>query len=443
MRMDAGVVNVTGPTYVSDLNNTRTSLLDINGGVFTDTDTSGVGIDAGGGPGTAADDGTGELLLRGAGVINTPAITLGSALETGTGGSGALNGFVATGGTAYIGAGGIVSAIPAGSPATYAIDLGASTVATFPTLAASASWTSSLNMTLTTGSNNAYPTFQAASASGSAANITLSGTLSGSGGLETSGAGIVTLSGSDSYTGATTVSAGRLIISGSVAGTASVTVSSGANLEVDGLLTSTAAAAVSGRLSGIGTVNGATVLGTGTLAAGFSSGSTTVGTLTSSSNVIFSSNTGTLSIRLGLTTGDSSNPSTGLGGDVDQLSITNGSALTLDDTTLRLNLGAAEASASIGSLYVIVNGGAGVTGSGTDVFGNAPLSGDSIVAGADTFDVFYATDAANDGAPGNDIDVELVGVPEPGAWAEIIAGLSILCIWQRSRRRDRDAQSKA
>jgi len=131
---------------------------------------------------------------------------------------------------------------------------------------------------------------------------------------------------------------------------------------------------------------------------------------------------------LGLTTGAS--------GDNDQLSITSG-ALTLNDTTLRLSLGAAEATAPFDALYDIVSGGASGTGSGTDVFGNALASGDSITVGTQVFDVFYAVAPGSTTIPGNDIAVELVSVPEPGTWAEIIAGLGILCLWQRSRRRDR------
>jgi hypothetical protein len=283
-------------------------------------------------------------------------------------------------------------------------------------------------MLLSNDAASVAPTFVTASGS----NITLSGALTGVGaGLNAKGTGILTLSGDDTYTGVTAVTGtgGRLIISGSVVGTAAVTVAPGANLEVDGLLTSTAAAAISGRLSGIGSFDGATIASSGTIAAGFSTGSTSAGTLNSTGNVAFSSTLGTLSIRLGVTTGAS--------GDNDQLSLTNGATLTLNDTTLRLSLGAAEATAGFDSLYVIVNGGAGATGSGTDVFGNAPLSGDSITVNGQVFDVFYAVSATNPSAVGNDIDVELVSVPEPGAWAEIVAGVLVLCIWQRSRRRDR------
>jgi hypothetical protein len=283
-------------------------------------------------------------------------------------------------------------------------------------------------MTVTNSASTVAPTFLTTSGS----NITLTGGLNGTGGIIAKGTGVLTLGGSNGYTGVTTVSnaggtGGRLVISGSVTGSTSVGVATGANLEVDGLLaTNGVQVDISGRLSGNGMINGATILSTGTLAAGFSTGSTTPGILASTNNIAFSSTTGTLSIRVGLTTGAS--------GDNDQLSITSG-ALTLDDTTLRLSLGAAEAGAPFDALYDIVSGGASGTGSGTDVFGNAPASGDSITVGSQQFDVFYGVAAGSTTAPGSDIAVELVSVPEPGTWAEILAGISILCIWQRTRRR--------
>jgi autotransporter-associated beta strand protein len=416
-RMDAGSVTVGGIATITNDAGSRFSVLDINGGTFTDQDTSGVGVLIGGNA-----DGNGlllaELLVRNTGVLNTPAITLGSAAQT----SG-TDYFNAMGGTTIIGSGGIVSGT--GTGATVVVDLGSGSSAVAPTITASASWSSSLPMVLA-NSGNSGPNFLTTSGS----NITLTGNLTGGGGLTAEGTGILTLGGVDTYTGATAVTGtgGRLLVSGSVSGTISISVTSGANLEVDGFLNSTNAALVSGRLSGIGSVDGATVLSTGTLAAGFSTGSTTAGTLTSTGAIAFSSTTGTLSIRVGLTTGAS--------GDNDQLAITNGAALTLDDTTLRLSPGAAEGGAPQDALYVIVNGGAQATGSGTDVFVNAPASGDSITMGSEVFDVFYGVNSGNTG-PGSDIDVELAAVPEPGAWAEIIAGLGILCIWQRSRRKVR------
>jgi hypothetical protein len=122
-----------------------------------------------------------------------------------------------------------------------------------------------------------------------------------------------------------------------------------------------------------------------------------------------------------------------LGGDVDQLFM-NGGTFSLNETTLQILSGSAEFGAALGGLYVIVNGGASSTGQGTDVFAGIPASGDSFTASnGNVFDVFYGVNASNS-ATGNDVDVELVAVPEPGAWSMILAGFGVLCLW-RSRRR--------
>jgi len=415
-RMDGGTVTVGGITTFTSSSGGRYSVMDLSGGTFTDQDTSGVGILEGATANTGMDL---ELLIRGTAVVNTPAITVGNA--TVTGGLITFNDF---GGTTNIGAGGIVSSVPAGT-AVVTVNIGSSGQTTSPTITASASWSSSVPMVLTNSVAATVPTFVTASGS----NITLTGGLSGSGGLIAKGTGILTLGGINSYAGATTVTGtgGRLVVSGSLTGTASVGVATSANLEVDGSL-STAGTAVdiSGRLSGIGTVNGATILSSGTLASGFSMGSTTAGTLTSLSSITFSGTNSTLSIRLGLTSGGT--------GDNDQL-LMNSGTLTLDNTTLRLSVGAAEAGAAQGTLYAIVNGGASGTGSGTDVFGNALASGDAVTVGSQVFDVFYGVQGNSTTTPGSDIVVELVSVPEPGTWAEIIAGIGVLCIWQRRPRR--------
>jgi fibronectin-binding autotransporter adhesin len=417
-RMDGGTVTVGGIATVTNAAASRYSTLDVNGGVFTDQDTSGVGIQIGGNADGGLDA---ELLVRNTGVLNTPAITLGSATQTG-----GTDVFNALGGTTNIGAGGIVSG--SGGAVTL-VDLGSASVTTAPVIAASASWSSSTPMNIVNSAAGAAPTFLTTSGS----NITLTGSLTGSGGINAKGTGILTLGGVNTLgsTAAVAVSGsgGRLIVSGSLTGIGTVTVGVASNLEVDGLLTSGNAAAISGRLSGIGSIDGANILTSGTLASGFSTGSTSAGILTSTGNVSFATTASTLSIRLGVTNGAS--------GDNDQLLMANTSTLTLNDTTLRLSLGAGESGASAGSLYDIVNGGASGTGSGIDVFANAPASGDSITVGTQVFDVFYgvAADSTTPGT-GSDIAVELVSVPEPGTWAEIIAGIGVLCIWQQSRRRD-------
>ncbi|MGA2052570.1 MAG: autotransporter-associated beta strand repeat-containing protein, partial [Opitutales bacterium] len=223
MRIDAGSVTVGGITTVSNDAGSRFSLLDLNGGAFTDNDPSGTGIMVGGSADASLDA---ELLVRGTATLNTPAITLGNASDTG-----GLLEFMDIGGTTYLGAGGIASTAP--SNTTVTIALGSSAVATAPVLAASANWSSSRPMTLTNSSAGTAVTFQAANASSTSENITLSGVLSGTGGLTKSGAGTLTLSGANTYTGTTTVSAGTLNVTGSLAG-ASLTVQSGAILSGNG-----------------------------------------------------------------------------------------------------------------------------------------------------------------------------------------------------------------
>ncbi len=119
------------------------------------------------------------------------------------------------GGSISIGAGGIVS-----TSGKYDINLGGGTIA------ASANWTSSLKINLT--GQNGPVTFDTALNT-----ITLSGTISGSGGFAKTSSGLLNLSGSLSYAGDTSVLAGtlRLNVPGSNLG--SMRVASGALLNLN------------------------------------------------------------------------------------------------------------------------------------------------------------------------------------------------------------------
>jgi autotransporter-associated beta strand protein len=371
----------------------------------------------------------GLLLSPGAGVTATASITGSNAVATLTGitvndGNSATGTSTLTVGgaaTLYLGSVGLVVNLPS---ATTDAAFGTATVG------AIAPWSSSAPISLT-----GTTTLQAADSNGNANNITLSGVLSGTGGLAVSGTGFVTLTAANTYTGSTTVNTGgRLIVSGSLSATAAATVASGGRLEVDGLLNNSITAVVNGRLSGTGVVGGAAI--NGTLAPGLTEAdkSSAVGTLTAKGAISLAS-TATLNIRVGLTTGAASNPTTGLGGDVDQLFM-NGGTFSLDDSSLQIFSNPAELGAAPDSLYVIINGGASATGTGTDVFAGIPASGDSITASnGNVFEVFYGVTAGSTTTPGSDIDVEFVAVPEPGAWTSLVGGIGMLIVWQRTRRR--------
>jgi autotransporter-associated beta strand protein len=158
----------------------------------------------------------------GAGVFITGSVTQIGGVITNVGnlwvgwgdGSGAYS---LSGGSIYIGANGITTT------GSYAVNLGGGTVG------AETSWASSLNMNLT-GSNGPV-TFNPAGNT-----ITLSGALSGNGGLIVAGGGTLDLSGANSYAGNTTVSAGTLELdqTGTSSGTFSLANGAVLNLKFSG-----------------------------------------------------------------------------------------------------------------------------------------------------------------------------------------------------------------
>jgi len=377
MRVDAGSVTVGGIATVTNDAGARFSVLDLNGGTFTDNDTSGTGILVGGGADAALDA---ELLIRGTAVVNTPAITVGNTVDTG--GTDALT---IDGGTTNIGSGGILTTATAGRVEVF---IGSSAVATAPVLTATASWTSSLNMTLAnsgTAGGVVAPTFNT-SPDGVANSIALSGALSGTaGGLTVTGSGSMTLSGSDSYAGVTTVSGADLMISGSLTGTVSLTATAGGEVDLqsnDAIPSNAHVTLANATLTTLADQTEA--LSSLTIA----SGSSTLDLGSSSSVVNFADSsadswTGTLTIN--------NWNGASAGGGTDEIFV----GTTADLTQGQL---------------------ADIT------FINGTLDG-----------VPFTTDSAVQLPDG-----ELVAaIPEPGTWAEILAGVGVLCIWQRSRRRAR------
>jgi autotransporter-associated beta strand protein len=153
--------------------------------------------DGGGRPGQIS------VLTQTGGVINAwGGIQLGGA-GTFTGGSAMVTN---SGGFLYIGSvGGAGIRFGTGVPLTDNISLSGGTVGALQ------SWISSVPMTLATLNGNI--TFQCADASTSPFNISLSGALTGPGGFNKTGGGVLTLTGTNNFAGTTAVSNGTLVVS--------------------------------------------------------------------------------------------------------------------------------------------------------------------------------------------------------------------------------------
>ena len=120
-----------------------------------------------------------------------------------------------TGGTLYLGAGGIVrnGVAPFASPINLATG----------TLGAKASWSTALPLTLTSGAVS----IQAADAAGTPRDITLAGEITGPGELIKTGGGTLTLAGANTFTGSITVTGGSVQVGGSLAAGGTVTIGAG------------------------------------------------------------------------------------------------------------------------------------------------------------------------------------------------------------------------
>ena len=246
--------------------------------------------------------------------------------------------------------------------------------------------------------------------------------ISGAGGVTKLGPGSQILTANSGYTGSTVVSAGSLIVSGSLSGSSSATVNPTGNLEVDGLFNNAATIQVTGgELSGNGSVGAVSVTTAGTLAPGLSTqNSADSGTLTASGAVSLDS-TSFFSIRLGASSSD-------------QLALAPGDLLSLNGATLKLNLDGDFVQQAIGFIYILINGGTATTG---DISGQFAQGGQITASNGYVFNILYNVDANGNAAAGDDVDLQLTAVPEPGTWAMMLSGMGMLCVWQRSRRRRR------
>ena len=228
-------------------------------------------------------------------------------------------------------------------------------------------------------------------------NTSISGTISNGTGniqLQKAGAGTLTLSGTNTYTGATNVNAGRLLINGNQsAATGLVTVNSG------------------GTLGGGGTTGGRVVVASGGILA--------PGATTTTSTAIFNVGDGTvgaLTLQAGSSFAIDLNGTTA-GTGYDRVSVTGGVSLagalnvtsTITPTTDRF--------------FIIVN-------DGIDAVSGTFSSTSGLPAG---YTVYYTGDFASGSLTGGN-DVVLAPIPEPGTWIGAVLALASIGFMQLRKR---------
>jgi autotransporter-associated beta strand protein len=311
---------------------------------------------------------------------NGTAITIGNNLvaASGTG----VASIATSGGSGYIGAPFVQISGGGGTGATAYAVMNSGSISQIVVTSPGTGYTSAPTVTLTGGG-----AAQAATVSG----VSLNGGNS-SGGMVFQGAGATTLSGTETYPGATAINAGTVIVSGDLSATSSVTVAANAALEDDHLINNALTVTSAGTVQGQGSIGPLNINAGGTLVPGRSAVASTSGTLSANGNVILANSTCVFSVPLG----------TASAGDNGQLLMESGT-VSLAGASLQIPLGSAYGTQSLGYTYVIISGGAGTTGSNGNVF----AQGSQVTASnGDVFNILYASNASGTGS-GNDVVLQV------------------------------------
>jgi len=250
----------------------------------------------------------------------------------------------------------------------------------------------------------------------SAGNLTIGGTIddaSAGYGITKAGAGTLTLSGSDSYTGATTVNAGTLVVSGSLTATGTTTVADGATLQL-----------VGGSL-----INSAATVTVGAATLNLTGGQSSVGTVVLNDGATFQA-------RISSTADGSHAILSSHGG----VTLTGAVSLSINSTgyTPVYTLGDLTGS---DKFVLILGNGTPTTGTFANLssvvdtnYGGLTLNEYTDLNG-NTWAIFYNVTGTDYTTAGTGDNIVAYAIPEPSTYAMMLGSFGILIFVQRLRRR--------